>query len=93
MADGNYPNPTNGAKIISGLDQVAVCDALVFHAGTKRDGDGITTGGAGRVLYPTGTGSTPQEAEDRAHAALAKINFAGAQHRTDIRQGSGSGSH
>lgn len=79
MASQGYPvRPVTG-KTITGLD----VDALVFHAGTRRDGDAwVTTGG--RVLGVTGLGDTHAEARSRAYAAVEKIDFEGRQYRRDI---------
>ena len=55
----------------------------VFHAGTAlKDGRVVTNGG--RVLGVTATGSDVAEARQRAYAAVAAIQFEGAQWRTDI---------
>jgi phosphoribosylamine--glycine ligase len=58
-------------------------DAVVFHAGTRRAGDGVVTAG-GRVLAVTGRGATLAEAKDTAYAALGTIGFEGMFHRNDI---------
>jgi phosphoribosylamine---glycine ligase len=58
-------------------------DVVVFHAGTKRDGDSIVTSG-GRVLGVTATAATLGLAIGKAYGAVDKIHFSGAHYRTDI---------
>jgi phosphoribosylamine--glycine ligase len=58
-------------------------DAVVFHAGTRKDGDRTVTDG-GRVLAVTGLGPTLAEARDAAYATLGTIRFDGMFHRNDI---------
>ena len=83
VSDG-YPGAYPKGKPISGLDAAAAKpDTLVFHAGTKADGDDLVTSG-GRVLAVTGLGATLADALDRAYAGVADVSFEGARHRTDI---------
>lgn len=56
---------------------------VVFHAGTRAEGDGVVTSG-GRVLGVTGIGAGLPEARDRAYAAMAGISFDGMFFRKDI---------
>lgn len=81
MASGGYPGPYQKGNPIFGLDQVE--DVLVFHSGTKREGNRILTAG-GRVLGVTSTGKTFMEARDRVYRAIGKIAFDGAYYRKDI---------
>lgn len=84
LASGGYPGKYEVGKTIEGLDDVArMTDVKVFHAGTKRVNDRIVTDG-GRVLAVTALGNTLALAQKRAYEAVAKINFAGMQFRTDI---------
>ena len=81
LASGGYPGSYAGGKRITGLEK----SALVFHAGTKRDGDGenfLTAGG--RVLGVTALAPTLAEAKKRAYAAVEEIHFSGMQFRSDI---------
>jgi phosphoribosylamine--glycine ligase len=55
----------------------------VVHAGTASTGDGLVTAG-GRVLAVTGVGAKVADARAKAYDGVALIDFAGAQHRTDI---------
>lgn len=56
---------------------------IVFHAGTKREGDRLLTSG-GRVFAVTGLGDTLQEAAERSRAVAEEITFDGKQFRRDI---------
>ena len=58
-------------------------DTMVFHCGTKVEGDRIVTAG-GRVLSVTGMGATLREAVDRAYAGVGKISFEKMFYRKDI---------
>jgi phosphoribosylamine--glycine ligase len=84
LASGGYPGNYEKGKPIEGLDEAAR-HALVFHAGTKRDGRRVVTDG-GRVLGLTGLGLTLKEALDQAYAAAAAIRFEGMTFRGDIGQ-------
>ena len=58
-------------------------DVVVFHAGTKADGEKILTNG-GRVLGVTAVDSNIKAARDRAYAAVEKIHFEKNFFRKDI---------
>lgn len=82
LATPGYPAaPVIGAAI-TGLDDVGD-DVLVFHAGTRREGEAVVTAG-GRVLAVAARGATVAEARDRAAAGADRIAFPGVQRRTDI---------
>ncbi|MBO6534685.1 MAG: phosphoribosylamine--glycine ligase [Balneolaceae bacterium] len=81
LASGGYPQSYEKGKTISGLDSVN--DAMIFHAGTKQEGDQIVTNG-GRVLNVVGAGETLKKAIDQAYADIEKITFEGSFYRTDI---------
>lgn len=80
-ASAGYPGDYRKGVPIEGLDRVR--DAIVFHAGTARDGDRIVTNG-GRVLGVTALGATIAEARAKAYEQLAHIRFDGMHYRTDI---------
>jgi len=83
LASGGYPGSYPKGFPISGLDEVTVPGALVFHAGTAlKDGQVVTNGG--RVLGIVGRGAGIAEARANAYAAAAGIVFEGKQNRTDI---------
>ncbi len=83
MASDGYPGSFATGMKISGVDDVE--DAVVFHAGTKRDiagGDLLTAGG--RVLGVTARGDDLAMSLERAYAAVRRIHFDGAHFRKDI---------
>ncbi len=84
MASAGYPGSSPKGLPICGLDAAAALPGVkVFHAGTAlREGRVVTNGG--RVLGVTATGDDVAEARRRAYAAVAAIQFEGAQWRTDI---------
>lgn len=81
LASGGYPGSYEKGKKISGLDNEM--DAVVFHAGTKLEGEDIVTSG-GRVLAVSALGDDIKEAQDKAYTAIKKIDFEGAFYRSDI---------
>jgi phosphoribosylamine--glycine ligase len=84
LASGGYPREFETGQRIEGLDAAAAdTDVVVFHAGTKRDGDRFVTSG-GRVLGVTAAGDDVEQARDRAYAAVEKISFEGVHYRRDI---------
>ena len=91
VASGGYPGSYEKGKAIAGLvsDRVAsgadgdANDAIVFHCGTKVEGDKILTSG-GRVLSVTGMGKTLREAVDKAYAGVKSLSFEGMFYRKDI---------
>jgi phosphoribosylamine---glycine ligase len=84
MASGGYPGNYESGKAIVGLEQVGQMDSvLVFHAGTRPQGEQIITSG-GRVLGVTAVGDTLLAAKRRAYDAVSKIEFDGSYFRRDI---------
>jgi phosphoribosylamine--glycine ligase len=85
VASPGYPRDYPTGIEIRGLEVVAeLPDVKVFHAGTRHAAkDGWRTAG-GRVLGATARGATIEAARERAYAAVSRIAFEGAQHRTDI---------
>ena len=81
LASGGYPVAYEKGKEITGLDQVK--DAVVFHAGTrKQDGKFLTNGG--RVLGVTAVAPTLREAVVKAYAAAGPVFFEKMHFRKDI---------
>ncbi len=81
LASGGYPVAYEKGKEITGLDQVK--DAVVFHAGTKKqDGKFLTNGG--RVLGVTAVAPTLREAVAKAYAAAGPVSFEKMHFRKDI---------
>ena len=83
LASGGYPGKYLTGYEITGLDAAKAAGALVFHAGTKLEGDCLLTAG-GRVLGITARGATPDEALQNAYRAVDCIHFSGAFCRRDI---------
>ncbi len=76
-------SPRVGDEITGIADAEALPGVVVFHAGTRRDGDRLLTAG-GRVLSVTATGETLAEAIDLAYRAAGRIHFEGVHFRSDI---------
>jgi phosphoribosylamine--glycine ligase len=94
MASGGYPGEYRTGAPIAGLEGEGAGgqgdegtrgeqDVIVFHAGTRREGDRVVTSG-GRVLGVTALGADLAEARRKAYAAVDDIHFEGAQFRRDI---------
>jgi phosphoribosylamine--glycine ligase len=85
MAAAGYPGSYRRGQPIAGLPEAAkLANVCVFHAGTKRDGDGPVATDGGRVLGVTALGENIGEAARQAYRAVALIHFDGAQYRRDI---------
>jgi len=81
---GGYPGAYEKGLPITGLDQPpARSGSIVFHAGTRTEGDGIVTNG-GRVLCVTSFAETVYEAVDDSREVLEKIYYEGIYYRRDI---------
>ena len=84
MAANGYPGSYAKGTEIKGLgDLPSDSKNMVFHAGTKADGDKVLANG-GRVLNVTARGATLQEARDRAYEMAAKIDWPDGFYRKDI---------
>jgi len=84
MASSGYPGQYQRGKTIVGLDEVArIKNAVVFHAGTVKEGSSLVTSG-GRVLGVTALGDTVPQAIEETYRAVDKIHWDGEYHRTDI---------
>ncbi len=84
LAANGYPGAPQLGTEIKGLDAAAQIDGVqIFHAGTRREGDRVLAQG-GRVLNVTARGSTVAQAQARAYAAAARIDWPGGFYRRDI---------
>ncbi|MEO0457149.1 MAG: phosphoribosylamine--glycine ligase [Cyanobacteria bacterium P01_A01_bin.114] len=83
MAAQGYPEQYPKGMAIKGLAEAESANAVVFHAGTKLDGDDIKASG-GRVLGVTATGDDFEGAIANAYQAVAKIQFEQSYYRRDI---------
>ncbi|MEY3213097.1 MAG: hypothetical protein RIT28_3578 [Pseudomonadota bacterium] len=83
LASEGYPERSAPPRPVGGLDEAAATGALVFHAGTGLDAEGVVATG-GRVLSVVGVGDTLAAALGRAYAGLDLVQLQGGQHRRDI---------
>jgi phosphoribosylamine--glycine ligase len=84
LASRGYPISVETGRPITGIERAAAePGVVVFHAGTRRDGEQFVTAG-GRVLTVVATGPNYEVAMTRAYAAAGEIQFDGMQYRRDI---------
>lgn len=83
LASDGYPTSYETGFPINGLE-ASPDDALVFQAGTAREGSEQIVTDGGRVLGVTGLGAGLPEALDAAYDAVEHIHFDGMQYRRDI---------
>jgi phosphoribosylamine--glycine ligase len=85
MASRGYPSSSSTGDPITGAEVPTDGRVDVIHAGTAlADGRLVTAGG--RVLAVTASGDDLADARNRAYAAVAAVDFPGAQFRTDIAE-------
>ncbi|MEP6907560.1 MAG: phosphoribosylamine--glycine ligase [Pseudoxanthomonas sp.] len=83
MAAENYPDTPRLGDAINSWDVPDVDDTMVFHAGTRMEGDQVVTSG-GRVLCVCALGNDVADAQGKAYAEVAGISWRGEFHRHDI---------
>jgi phosphoribosylamine--glycine ligase len=84
LAARGYPGEYAKGSEIGGIDAAAGVEGVeVFHAGTQRQGGRLIASG-GRVLGVTARGKTVAEAQRRAYAAVANIDWPEGFCRHDI---------
>ncbi len=83
LVSGGYPGKYEKGKTITGEEKVL--DSIVFHAGTKSDGEQLKTNG-GRVIAVTSYGQDLKEALERSYKNAEQIDFEGKYYRKDIGQ-------
>ena len=81
LVSGGYPGSYEKGKIISGLEKVS--GSIVFHSGTKTDGDNILTDG-GRVLAVSSLGKNMTEALATSYRNAEIIQFEKKYYRKDL---------
>ncbi|HEX8849840.1 MAG TPA: phosphoribosylamine--glycine ligase [Gemmatimonadaceae bacterium] len=82
VAAPGYPDrPVTGGVLVI---PAAAPDVHVFHAGTKRDGNGALVAAGGRVLAVTAIAPTLEAAQRRSAAVAASVQLEGKQLRRDI---------
>ena len=85
LAAEGYPGSYDKGTEIRGVDAAETdVSVKVFHAGTARDDDGNLTAIGGRVLNVTALGGTVAEAQQRAYAAINRIDWPQGFCRRDI---------
>jgi phosphoribosylamine--glycine ligase len=83
LASAGYPIKYEKGKQIRGLKRLAGRDSLVFHAGTRYEGNRLYTDG-GRVLGITALDKTLPKAIEKAYGAVGMVSFEGMHYRKDI---------
>ncbi len=84
LASGGYPGSFEKGKVISGVKMAEEDSHVVlFHAGTRRQGDALVTDG-GRVMGVTAVADDLASAVMCAYDAVNKIYFDGMHCRRDI---------
>lgn len=78
---GGYPEAYEKGKVITIEDGIS--DSIVFHAGTKLDGQEVKTSG-GRVLTVTSLGKDKNAALEISYKNIKKIHFDKMYYRRDI---------
>lgn len=81
LVSGGYPEKYEKGKKISGLENVK--GSIVFHAGSKKDGQAILTTG-GRVLAITSFGEDIESALSKSFTNAETVKFEGKYYRKDI---------
>ena len=85
ISAAGYPSTPTTGDVISGIEQAeADSDVHVLHAGTARNDDNELVTAGGRVLSVVALGEDVAAARAKAYAAVSKIKFDGAYHRSDI---------
>jgi phosphoribosylamine---glycine ligase len=80
---GGYPNEHETGKVINGLTDSVLEGTIIFHAGTKQEGDKVVTNG-GRVIAVTSFADSIAEAAEQSNYMLEQIHFDGIYYREDI---------
>ena len=81
LVSSGYPEAYEKGKEITGIEKVS--DSIVFHAGTKQEGETIKTNG-GRVIALTSFGKEMEDALKKSFSNAEKIAFEGKCFRKDI---------
>jgi phosphoribosylamine--glycine ligase len=84
MAAKGYPGNYAKGSVIKGLAEAAQIEGVeIFHAGTKADGARVLANG-GRVLNVCARGKSVHDAQQRAYAAVDRIQWPDGFCRRDI---------
>jgi phosphoribosylamine--glycine ligase len=82
-ASAGYPGSYEKGKVISGIQEAEATGAIIFHAGTKLQGEDIITDG-GRVLGLTAVAEDFESAIASVYRAVNCLQFEGMYYRRDI---------
>ncbi len=78
---GGYPEAYEKGKEITGIDDIS--ESIVFHAGTKLDGDKVVTNG-GRVIAVTSLDDDFRLALKKSYQNIEKLHFDKMYYRKDL---------
>lgn len=82
LVSGGYPEGYEKGKLMT-IESVEDEQVVMFHAGTKRDEEGLKTSG-GRVLAISANASNREEALNKAYSVVKKVDFERMNYRSDI---------
>lgn len=82
MVSDGYPGSYPKGLPITGVADVT--DSILFHAGTKIDGDGTLVTSGGRVIAACSLGDSIADALSRSYASIDKVSYEGKYFRRDI---------
>jgi phosphoribosylamine--glycine ligase len=81
LVSGGYPEAYEKGKVISGLEKVK--DSILFHAGTKVDGDQVVTSG-GRVIAICSFAEDMKNALELSYKNAGIVDFEKKYYRSDL---------
>lgn len=81
LVSGGYPEDYEKGKVIKGLEKIT--DSVVYHAGTRQEGNEIVTAG-GRVMAVTSLADDFREAMKKSYQSIEYLSFDRMNYRTDI---------
>ncbi|MBC8755320.1 phosphoribosylamine--glycine ligase [Kordia sp. YSTF-M3] len=81
VVSGGYPEAYEKGKEITGIETIE--DSIVFHAGTKLEGEKVVTNG-GRVIAITSQATTYEAAIKKSYQNINKLHFDKMYYRKDI---------
>jgi len=85
LATKGYPGKaTDAGSVIAGAEADLGEEVVVFHASVSRRDDGALVAGSGRALNVCARGPSLEAARQAAYAGIAKIDWPGGFHRSDI---------
>lgn len=81
MVSGGYPEDYEKGKVITGTEETN--GSIIFHAGTKAEGDNVVTAG-GRVISVSSYGGSIKEALETSYKNAEVIQFDKKYYRKDL---------